>query len=167
MMFKRIFITLVLGVVSHAYTQQKDLHGRLGSWKELHDKGFCGWSVNFYAYKGGVADGGSYGFEFKTTKGSEFGILIANPEYWNDEELKNRSQVFYVLEGDVQKGREFYKILIGSKEERDIIQMLSAALANKEIQRRDDSGMLKKLISHLKSRKIFEPVRLRPGSGEE
>lgn len=131
------------------------LLGRIGNWKDLHDRNFSEWAIITCSYRGTAADGGSHVFKFSTSTDVEFHILIACAEILTDEERESRKQVFYLLDDSDDGDQKYFKIAIQSKEEKMVIKMLSAALAGGKVMPGEETEMLKKLIYHLNNRKIF------------
>ena len=119
-------------------------------WDNLERKGFSDWVIKGYEWKGAAGDGGSIGYTFTLSQGLEFDIIAASSAYWSEIEKRDRVQVFYV----VHDGK-FYKVVKEGKHEEKLLQMLKAALASVKDVSEESSIHLKKLISHIQSRKPF------------
>lgn len=134
----------------------KMAHDLAGSWDQLHKVDFSKWIVASFD-SGSVADGGSIQFNFITTTGMEFGLLIANPHYWmkevNNEKLRRERQFFYLIIG--KEDQKFFKIGAATKEEEIVVGLLQKALVKAKARQNEDRASLALAISHLKSRKVF------------
>jgi len=119
-------------------------------WKELKEirlseleiTAFHGWDLPF--------DGGSKVF-FLEAAGARFDIVVANPNYWTEEDKKEKQQVFYLTAG---KNR-FYLIEPESEEEKIISDALLKASKTLKGEERQNPKLLMKLSELLKSR---EPI---------
>lgn len=88
-------------------------------WTTIEKKNYSNWELAEFDGWSGVADGGSIGFRFLTTKEIKFDVLVANPSYWTAEDKEKQRQVIYLVES----GR-FYLLKRGSEHEKLLIGML-------------------------------------------
>ncbi|ADE53318.1 hypothetical protein [Coraliomargarita akajimensis] len=109
---------------------------------ELEITGFHGWDMPF--------DGGSKVF-FLEANSDRFEIVVANPNYWTEEDKAENRQVFYLRAG---KNR-FYLIEPKSAEESIICDALLQASKILKGKERKNPTLLVKLSELLKSR---EPI---------
>jgi hypothetical protein len=106
---------------------------------ELEITGFSGWDSPF--------DGGSR-FFFLESKKDPFCIVVANPNYWTEEDKREKRQVFYFTEN----GR-FYRIEPKSKEEKMIRDALIRASKMLKGKGRNNPQLLMRLSELLENRK--------------
>ncbi len=89
--------------------------GMVGDWDTVSER-FKKWEIADFEDKGIILDGGSHGFAFKATDGSEFQILVASPAWWTQEDWNKKQQpIFLQFEGKsyrVTKGSEYEKALL-------------------------------------------------------
>ncbi len=69
-------------------------------WKELQKVKFSDWTIKTFHGWDMYADGGSKGFLFETNTGERFDLMIANADYWTQEDKEARRQVFFVIYKD-------------------------------------------------------------------
>ena len=120
-------------------------------WPELKTKGFEDWVFEKFEARGAAADGGSLGYTIHTAKGEKLDVIAANPfNYWTEEEIKNRVQVFWVS----HKSR-FYRVEKNSDLQTALLKKLRSLQpklrAQDDVVRRD----LAKLIEGLETRASF------------
>jgi len=140
-----VFIATLQIVVGDELLPPNDLRA---PWSELKALSFAEWKI--IAFNGWAIpfDGGSKVFFFDSDKGGRFGVMAANPAYWNEKEKKNRKQVFYVI----RKNR-FYRLEAESDEEKKLAFMVENARPQFTGTGRENSKLLDRLVEHIRNRK--------------
>lgn len=125
----------------------KDLRAE---WTELEELKFSDWSIKNYLGWDVPFDGGSKVFFFESDHGNKFDLMVANLDYWTEQDKKEQRQVFIVI----HKNR-FYRIAPGSDEEKNMIAKLTEAACKLKGEGKKDPKLLASLAKLLESR---EPI---------
>lgn len=124
-----------------------------GEWATLEKGGFNNWKNIKYIGGGEVADGGSENYRFILEDGTEFSVLVANFNYWTEEDKAIMRQVIYVT-----RDKRFYLLKPGSDEEKLLIKMVKEAKIDEKLDAKMIREFLEKLWKIIETRKKEEWV---------
>ncbi len=117
-------------------------------WTTLEKKNYSNWKIEEFVRWGSGADGGSIAFDFLTTNGIKFDVLVANPAYWTAEDKEKKRQVIYLIES----GR-FYLLKSGSEHEKHLLKMLKQIFQNLKDDGDISRPIMKALVDTIETRK--------------
>ncbi len=97
---------------------------QVGDWNTISER-FMKWEITEFEYKGGIADGGSKGFWFKTSDGAEFYVLVVASSWWTKEDWKKKQQPIYL-----SFDNKDYRVSKGGETQTRLLAMLKRAAKN-------------------------------------
>lgn len=97
---------------------------QVGNWDIIRERLFE-WEFVDFNYGGGIADGGSLGFDFKTSKGEEVMILVACASWWTEQDWERKRQPIFL-----SYKRKDYRVEEGTEIETRLIEILDHAASH-------------------------------------
>lgn len=122
--------------------------GSVGDWNAISER-FNDWKIVEFEYGGGRADGGSNSFQFRSSDGAEFEVLVVCSSWWTKTDWEERQQPIYLWFDN-----KAFRISRGDKTEKRLIEMLTDALTTLKGEARADPRYIGLLRETVKSRKI-------------
>jgi hypothetical protein len=118
----------------------------VNNWDNIREP-FLNWKIDKFEYRGEAADGGSKGFKFHTTDGTEFYMVVLCSWYWTKEDLAKNQQPIHLWTGDKR-----YCVEAGSEIEARLIAMMDRAAEDLRGDGRKHPKYLTRLREEIKSR---------------
>ncbi|MCF6312103.1 MAG: hypothetical protein L3J39_06605 [Verrucomicrobiales bacterium] len=118
----------------------------IGDWDKISER-FMKWEIADFEYGGGIADGGSKGFSFKTSDGAEFDVLVVCSAWWTKEDHEKKRQPIYLWFEN-----KIYRVEKGDKTETRLLVMLKRAAKILKGEGRADPKYIERLYSVVESR---------------
>ena len=118
----------------------------VNNWDNIRDQ-FLKWKIAKFEYKGEAADGGSKVFQFQTTDGTEFQVVVACSVYWTKEDLVKKQQPIHLWTAG-----KHYLVEPDSEIEDRLIAMMERAAEDLRGDGRKHPKYLTRLREEIKSR---------------
>ncbi len=121
---------------------------QVGSWSTITER-FMKWKITEFEYGGGIADGGSLGFRFKTADGAAFDVLVVCSSWWTEQDWKRKHQPIYLWFQD-----KAYRIPKDGEAEKRLLVMLNQAAMKLKGVGRKHPRYIERLRDVVKSRAL-------------
>lgn len=139
----------------------------VNNWDNIREP-FLKWKIAKFEFKGEAADGGSNVFQFQTTDGTEFQVVVACSLYWTKEDRAKKQQPIHLW----TRGKH-YLVEPGSEIEARLIAMIDRAAEDLRGDGRKHPKYLIRLSEEIKSRDTrlheqwpHDPLEFEPNPGD-